>query len=177
MMRRWTILVIFVACGKLDRAPATKKAIQPPAASAGSNDTRIVFGASSLALPDGWKEIKREPDRVTFRSVDETEQATISKLELAAEPSFGDFKALSEDRVAAERDVGKDVSLDVTGPLNDGKRFTFMYSGNEKERQRLFSGYMLVAGKTVMTVYVESIGVSAQRNLGSFKAFVTGFRP
>jgi len=177
-MRFGIILLFLVGCGQSDPVQTPKKeTLQPTTASAGSSDSRIVFGSSYLALPDGWKEVKREPERVTFLNADDTEQATVSKLDFAAAPSFEDFKVICEDRLAAERQASKDASLNVTGPLNEGKHFTFMYSGSEKETRRLFSGYIVVVEKTVMTVYLEGIGVTGERHVASFKAFVTGFRP
>lgn len=173
MMRLATILAILVGCGKSDPAPRpqapTNEAVESTARSPGSNDT-------PAALPEGWKEIKRETDRVMFRSADEAEQVTVSKLDLAAEPSFEDFKVLSEVRIAAEHDgADNEISLDATPPSNDSNRYTLTYSGGERGTQRLFSCHMVAVGKTVMTVYVEGIGVNAQRHAASFKAFVTAF--
>lgn len=179
-------LVLLIGCGTAEPPPspqhaqptaAVQPANHPPPSTASPSTARVAFGDSSLALPDGWSEIKREPDRVTFRSAEQTEQTTVSKLDLSTVPSFEDFKLICQHRLDAEHQASKDEFLEVTGPTNAGNTYKLLFSGGEKASQLVFSGYMVVAGKTIMTVYVEGIGVSPERHLASFKAFVTGFRP
>jgi hypothetical protein len=180
-MMRWLVLSIVVAgCGNSEPASpghgsASKGA--GPTDMEKSNTTRIAFGDGSLALPDGWSETKHESDRLTFRSAEQTEQATISKMDFAKAPSFEDFKRLSELRLKAETEASGGAVETVTGPSNDGGEYTFFFSGTEKANQRLFSGYMIVVGKTLTTVYIEGVGVTPERHLASFKAFVTGYQP
>ncbi len=166
-----TILVALGGCGRSDRAPP------PQGKSAAPSAARVRFGASSFVLPEGWRETKRQPDLVTFRAADDTEQATVSKLDLAAVPSFEEFKLLTEYRVAAEKRNDQQITLDVESPSNAGPHLTFKYSGSANGGERLFSGYLIVVGATLMTIYVESVGQATERHRASFEDFVSGFRP
>lgn len=179
MIWRLTLFIIVARCSTAE-SPASANAPSKPAerpTATKSNATRVAFGNGTLALPDGWSEIKREPDRVTFRSTEGTEQATVSEMGFSSPPALADFKRLCQLRLQAEKQGSKDDAiLDVTGPSDDGRHFTFIYSGGDKTDHRLFSGYMTLDGKTLTTIYVEGVGVTPQRHLASFKAFVSGYR-
>jgi hypothetical protein len=164
----------------MDRRPVqqpVKPVDRPVATTEKPSGTGVMFGNVSVALPDGWREIGREPDRVTFGSADESEQATVSKMDFRAVPSFEDFQRMCQHRLDAERQESQSAVLQVTGPSNAGGKYTLMYSGGDQASARLFSGYLVVVGTTLMTVYVEGIGVTPERHLASFKDFVAGLRP
>jgi hypothetical protein len=135
---------------------------------------RLALGASSFAIPDGWSETDREPDRVILRSADENEQATISTTSFAAKPTFAEFELLCKHRLDAERATLGDGFVDVTAAKNTGKQFVMVYSGADKSTERLFSGYLGLTDTTLITIYLEAIGTRPEQHLATFRAFVTG---
>jgi hypothetical protein len=48
------------------------------------------------------------------------------------------------------------------------------YSGGERKSHRLFTGYLFLKQKELLTIYIEGIGVPMRELMQSFKAFLDG---
>jgi hypothetical protein len=50
------------------------------------------------------------------------------------------------------------------------------FSGGEKRTGRVFSGYLTLKQRELITVYVEGIGVAPKDHLASFEALASGLK-
>lgn len=133
---------------------------------------------ASIVVPAGWREVKKEEDRLTFRSSDDRQQATISLMQFGVSPSFEDFKRLCQLRVEAEKKAAPNAFIDPDAPVPFEKSggFGMFYSGGEKQTGRIFSCYLSLANKGLFTIYLEGVGVVPKDHLKSFEAFVSGLK-
>lgn len=138
--------------------------------------TAVVLGDASLAVPDGWTVVNRQPDRITLQSADKRQQTTFSLLNLAAVPSFEDFKRLCAQRLEGEQRELKDGFIEKQEPFQDSGTLGMFFSGGDKATGRVFSGFLSVRGKRLVTVYVEGLGTNPREHLATFKQFVTGLK-
>jgi hypothetical protein len=97
-------------------------------------------------------------------------------MHLGVSANFDDFKLLCELRFKAERKAMTDgfIEPDTPAPFKDGDKFGMFYSGGEPKSHRLFSGYLLLKQKELLTIYIEGIGVPTSEHVQSFKSFVAG---
>jgi hypothetical protein len=136
----------------------------------------VTLGRSAVSIPKGWREEKKEDERITLRSSDGREQATISIMHFGADASFSDFKRLCELRLEAERKPSEDIFVQSDGPFDQTGTYGMFYSGGEKKMNRVFSGYVTLKNKELITIYIESIGIAPKEHLETFKIFVSGLK-
>jgi hypothetical protein len=146
------------------------------AATSASADSPIVLGNARLAVPGGWTVVRQQPDRVTLKSKDGRQQTSFSSLTFAAAPSFEEFKRICAHRVQGERLELKDgfIEPDVPQPFRDGDSLGMFFSGSDRASGRVFSGYLTLKDRQLVTVYVEGLGVDPKEHLRIFKEFVQG---
>ena len=139
---------------------------------------QLTIGEASIAAPDSWRVIKREEERITLRSDDDRQQATISWMQFGVRPSFDDFNRLCTLRLLAEKKDAPDVFItpDVPTPFDNNGRYGLFFGGGDKKSGRLFSGYLSLANKELITIYLEATGVAPEEHLASFKAFVASLK-
>jgi hypothetical protein len=91
----------------------------------------VTIGSATLAAPDGWREVKKDDERVVFRTPDERQQATVSLMRFDAVPSFEDFKLLCAHRLEAEKKGSPGAFLEPESPEPFARvgRFGMFYSG------------------------------------------------
>ena len=162
MLKRWLALVAGIAA----------------LSALASADDSYRLGNAAFSAPPGWKQIDGTDERSTFASPDGCQQVTISILRLTKAPSFDDFEQLCAQRYDAEKNGVKDLVLIPKDPAprhKDGK-FFMVFSGEENPRGRVFSGFLWIKGTNLVTVYVEGIGVSADRNSDSFHEILRTLR-
>jgi hypothetical protein len=108
----------------------------------------------------------------------DSQQATISLMRFGAVPSYEDFKRLCELRVDAEKKSASDIFVDPAAPTTSPEESGYgaFYSGGEKSAGRMFSCYLSIAKKELVTIYVEGIGVPSTDHLASFRSFYTGLK-
>jgi len=147
-------------------------------ASASHAGTQFVIGEASITAPDGWHEVKKEEMRMMLRSADDRQQATISVMQFGAAPSFDDFKRLCVLRYKAEKSGASDTFMEpeVPAPIEGEGRYGLFFSGGEKKSGRMFSGYLSLMNKELITIYLEAVGVAPKEHLASFKVFATGLK-
>jgi len=140
--------------------------------------TQFTIGESSITAPDGWREIKREEQRVTLRSADDRQQATVSLMQFGTAPSFDEFKRLCALRYKAEKSDAPDAFMEPEAPAPFEKegRYGLFFSGGEKKSGRIFSGYISLVNKELITIYLEAAGVAPKEHLASFEAFVSSLK-
>jgi hypothetical protein len=141
-------------------------------------DDTFTVGSVTFSIPQGWSQIDQADDHLTFGAHNGQQRATVSVLHCGKSPSFDDFKALCDHRYDTERNGIKDLVLipKDPAPLNDDGKFTMTFSGEENPTTRVFSGLLWIKGTDLITVYVEGINVSAEKNSESFKAFVNSLK-
>jgi hypothetical protein len=143
-------------------------------AAAAQNDFAI--GSAVITAPVGWSDAKKEKDRVVLRSPDGRQQATISIMRFDADVSFDDFKRLCAHRIEAEKGALADGFVQPGAPFEDAGTFGMFFSGGEKRTARVFSGYLTLKQRELITVYVEGIGVAPKDHLASFEALASGLK-
>ncbi len=132
------------------------------------------IGTVDVSAPTGWSEVKREDDRLTLRSSDERQYATISIMRFGADASFEDFKRLCQLRLEAEKKGSPDCFVQSEPPFDIKGKFGMFYSGGVKRTGRVFSGYLSLMKRELVTIYIEGLGVAPQDHLETFQAFVKG---
>ncbi len=141
-----------------------------------SGGSEVEFGPVTLAVPDGWNETGREGERITFLHEDKVEHVTVSYRIFARDPSFGEFQALCEHRLDAERKALQDGFLEQRGP-NDGEGgYTLIFFGGDRATGRMFSGLLVLAADTLVAIYVEGFAIEPERHQQSFTAFAQGWQ-
>jgi hypothetical protein len=138
------------------------------------NRETLVLGKATIAVPPGWYQAKTISDGIVLSSPDDQERATISVMHFATAPTFDDFKQLSRLRVEAEQNELADGFVQPTGPTSTSKGYLLVFSGGDRQTGRVFSGYSSLVDCELITVYVEGIGVAANKHLESFRRIVQG---
>jgi hypothetical protein len=141
-----------------------------------SCDAQVKLGNAEIKVPARWRTIVDDKERINILSADERQQATVSIQRFDSRATFEDFKRLCEIRQKAEKADVPDVLISAEEPFVDGGIFKMSYSGNEKAMGRLFSGYLTLKDKELITVYVESIGVDSKKHSQTFEEFVKGLK-
>ena len=133
-------------------------------------------GNISIMLPAGWQLVESSEDKLVFRTKDNHQHATITVMHFGVSANFEDFKLLCEARFKAERMAITDgyIEPDTPAPVKDGDTFWMFYSGGERKSHRLFTGYLSLKQKELLTIYIEGIGVPMSDLVQSFKAFLDG---
>jgi hypothetical protein len=133
---------------------------------------------SEIASPAGWHQISKTEDRLVLRSSDQHQQATISVLRLDSDATAEDFRKLCQHRIDAEsKELGDGyIQPDESKSLKEGDTFHFSYSGGDKKTGRVFSAYLSLVRRELLTIYVECVGVAPQVHLDSFKVFVDSLK-
>ncbi len=143
-----------------------------------SADNSFTLGSVTFSVPQGWSQIDAADDHLTFGTPEGRQRATVSIMHCGKAPSFPEFQLLCSHRYDTEKDGIKDLVLIPKDPdpkSADGQ-FTMHFSGEENPRTRVFAGFLWVKGQDLITVYVEGIGVPAERNSDSFHEIVKSLK-
>lgn len=130
------------------------------------------LGSAVIVAPAGWRETKRVEDRLTLASPDAKHQATISVMRFGADASIEDFKLLCQHRLEAEKNDPADVFVRAQPAFDIKGKFGMFYSGGAKKTGRVFSGYLSLTKRELVTVYIEAVGVDQDAHLQTFQSFV-----
>lgn|SRR5262249_2540667 len=136
----------------------------------------FTIGSYDIIAPTGWREVKKKEDLLVLRSAVGDQRATITLMRFRAEVSFEDFTKLCDKRMEAERSALTDGFIHPDAPFERHGVFGMFFSGGDRKSGRVFSGYLSLATRELVTVYVESISVAPEDHLQSFKAFVNGLK-
>ncbi len=134
------------------------------------------IGGADVAAPAGWRKVKNEDERITLRSADDSQQATISVMRFGADASFEDFKRLCAVRIEAEKKELGSGFIEPTAPYEKDGRFGMMFYGGEKKTGRIFAGHLSLEKKALITIYLEGSGVDPKEHMEVFETFVTGLK-
>jgi hypothetical protein len=134
------------------------------------------FVVAAFDTPEGWSLAVNDAERIVYRNEPHTLQATITKLDFAARPSFEEFEQTCHQRLEAERHVLTDGFVQPAGTSPTPKGFIAMYMGGDRTSGRLFSGCLLLVDATLFTIYVEGAGAEPQQLGDAFKAIVSACR-
>lgn len=141
-----------------------------------SAEQHFSIGSADIAAPAGWSETKREEERLTLRSADGYQQATVSIMLFGADPSFDDFKRLCMLRLDAEKKDSPECFIQAEPPFDIKGKFGLFYSGGVKKTGRVFSGYLSLTKRELVTIYIEGIGIDPKDHLQTFQSFVQGLK-
>ncbi len=136
------------------------------------------LGKSTFDVPVEWTEIRREKERLTFAAPDGKLQTTVSLMCFGIEPSWENFKRLCSLRYEAEKQGPNVVFLqpEYSAPFEEEGKFGMFFSGEEKKVGRLFSGFLTLQGKELITIYVEGLHVDSENLFKSFHGFVSNLK-
>jgi hypothetical protein len=137
-----------------------------------------MLGKSEITAPNGWVEFKKTEDKLVLRSPDQHQQATITVVELSADPTLENFTRLCQRRIDAEKSELSDGFIEPENPkpIKNGDTFGLLYSGGDKKTGRVFSAYLSSKRREFLTLYVEGVAIAPKDHLESFKAFVSGLK-
>lgn len=152
----------------------TSIAVAVGLAGAASAEPHFAIGKADIIAPTGWTEVKREGDRLTLQSLDGRQYATISIMRFGADASFADFKLICQLRLEAEKKDSPDCFIQSEPPYDIKGKFGMLYSGGDKKAGRVFSGYLSLTKRELVTIYIEGLDVSPNDHLETFQAFVKG---
>lgn len=138
-------------------------------------EDNFMIGNSTITCPTGWIQVEKQEERIAFRAPDGRQQATVSIMHFAVDPSFEDFKKLCTHRIEAEKRGGGDLVQSDT-PFVDSETYGMYFSGGEVKINRIFSGYLALYKRELLTIYLESMGVAPKDHLETFKFFVAGLK-
>jgi hypothetical protein len=134
------------------------------------------IGTASIAAPTGWREIKKTDQTLILESGDGRQRATLSVMRLGADASFDEFKKLCDLRMQAERKELSDGFVEPDAPFEGAAGFGMFFSGSDKKTGRVFSGYLSLEKRDLITLYVEGVDVAPRDHLESFKGLTTGLK-
>ena len=146
-----------------------------PAIDAFIAHNNYALGSADITAPASWSEVKREKDRLTIRSPDGRQQATISIIRFVTDGSFDEFKRMCQLRLEAEKNDAPDCFIQSEPPFKIHEKFGMFYSGGVEKTGRVFSGYLSLAKRELVTIYLEGSGVTTDVHRQTFKAFVERF--
>jgi hypothetical protein len=134
------------------------------------------FTLDNVSIPalEGWTETKRNDELIVAGSAGGRQQVTLSTIHFAEDPSLEAFEILCERRLEGERREFEDGFIEGGEPQAVGDGFVMVYSGGDKDSGRIFSGFLSLKLRELVTVYVESIGMSSEDHLQTFKTLVSG---
>lgn len=139
-------------------------------------EQRLQLGSAEFFLPGGWRTMRNSDEVCVVRASDDLQQAIFSLIRFKSEPSFEAFNLLCDKRLSSERRVLGNGLLKSDSPSNDGQTFSMFFSGEDGEKQRLFSGYFLLAKRELFTIYLEGVSISSTEHQDSFQAFLARFK-
>jgi hypothetical protein len=135
---------------------------------------QLMIGSAQVRTPAGWTEVKKEDARIALRAPDGKQQVTISIMRFGADASFEDFKRLCQLRLEAEKKDSPDCFVQAEPPHEIKGAFGMFYSGGFKQSGRVFSGYLSLTKRELVTIYLEGLGIDPKEHLQTFKALVEG---
>jgi hypothetical protein len=135
---------------------------------------RFQVGSASFFLPFGWQPLKNSQEILTACSADGRQRATISVVHFESEVTFDSFKALCEKRLTIEKQVLAEGHVESDPPVAGGDTYSLLFSGRDKQNDRVFLGYLSLKHRELITVYVEGVGVSPAEHEKSFTFLLRG---
>jgi len=92
-------------------------------------------------------------------------------MHFGADPTFESFTTLCQHRIDVEKRELSDgfIEPDTPKPFKDGSTFGMLYSGGDKKSGRMFSSYVRLRGRELLTIYVEAIGIDPKDHVASFR--------
>ncbi len=131
-----------------------------------------------VTAPAGWHEVRGTLVKLVLRSSDDHQQATLSVTKFDSTASPEHFRSLCWHRLEAERRELQDgfISPESPEPTKDGETFSLLYSGGERGTGRVFSEYLTMTGKDLLSLYVEGVGVAAKEHLEAFRSFTASVK-
>jgi hypothetical protein len=136
---------------------------------------RVEIGRADLYLPNGWQLLKRSEDVVVARSPN-GQQATVSlyaqilKSALMRSRDFVIFVSTSKSKAVLK------ASWTQSPPSSNEMRSICFSSEKTSRTVDCFSGICLRLSKSLVTIYVEGVGVDPRDHLQSFAVLVRGLR-
>jgi hypothetical protein len=137
---------------------------------------QFTIGSAQVRTPSGWTEVKKDEEGIVLRAPEGKQQATISVVRFGADASFEDFKRLCQLRLEAEKKDSPDCFVQSEPPFDLKGKFGMFYSGGEKQSGRVFSGYLSLTKRELVTIYLEGLAIDPKEHLQTFQAFVEGLK-
>ena len=129
-------------------------------------------GSAEVQAPSGWTEVKKDDERIVLRAPNGKQQATVSVMRFGADTSFEDFQRLCQLRLEAEKKDSPDCFVQAEPPYDIKGKFGMFYSGGVKRTGRVFSGYLSLMKRELVTIYLEGLGTDPKEHLQTFQSFV-----
>jgi hypothetical protein len=97
-------------------------------------------------------------------------------MRFGADASFEDFKRLCQLRLEAKKKDSPDCFVQSEPPFDIKRKFGMFYSGGVKKTGRVFSGYLSLTKRELVTIYLEGLGIAPKDHLQTFQGFVEGLK-
>lgn len=136
---------------------------------------QVVVGDVGLDLPAGWSIKASSAEHITAVADGLHQQFTLSTLPIASSASMEDFRRLCQQRLAAETSGGVQIFVEQQEPFEVDGVFGLFYSGGDKSTGRIFSGYLRLADRHFVTLYLEGT-VAPGVHLETFTALVKALK-
>jgi hypothetical protein len=139
--------------------------------------TQLSFniGNSQVVAPEGWTLLSQSNDKVVLCS-SRDQQATISLIHFEADVSFDQFKTLCDIHVRSANKVVTDGFVEPESPFPDRGTFGMCFYGGDRSCGRVFFGYLSLAQRDLVTMFVEGVGVDPETHARDCQAVVKGLK-
>jgi len=133
------------------------------------------LGKSQIEAPDSWTMLSHADDKVVLTS-NQQQQATISLMRFEVELNFEQFKTLCAAQIRAVQKAVPSAFVEPESPFQDRGAFGMFYFGGDKTTGQIFFGYLSLAQRELVTMFVEGFGVDPQAQGSDFSRFVKSLK-
>jgi len=95
-------------------------------------------------------------------------------MRFGADASFVDFKLMCQLRLEAEKKDSPDCFIQSEPPYDIKGKFGMLYSGGDKKVGRVFSGFLSLTKRELVTIYVEGLDTAPKDLIETFQIFLHG---
>jgi len=134
-------------------------------------------GDVSVSVPDGWRQIANPGGGLILQSPDHRQQVTVSISQMQSHPSLDEFKRICALRLQAEKQQLVDGAIEPNPvPFQQGNLLGLVYTGLDRKTRRIFSSYLLLEDRELVTLYLESFAIHPNQHTDMFKRLIANVK-
>ena len=135
------------------------------------------IGTAYIDVPHGWRQVPGPDGDLIVRSPDDRQQVTLNVAQLENPATFDDFKRICAVRLKAEKQQLVDGGIEPNPvPFQQNDLFGFVYTGVDRKTRRMFSTYLSLETRELVTLYLESFAVQPNRHIETFKTLIANLK-
>ena len=119
--------------------------------------------------------VSQTDDKIILTS-NRQQHATISLMSFDTDPTFDTFKTLCEIHTRSAQKTVPNGFVDPDPPFQDRGAFGMCFFGGDKNIGLVFFGYLCLAERELVTIFVEGLNVDMQAHGSDFQTFVKGLK-